>query len=372
VFGGQHPKSLSVHPFAGDPQSGFMQNREGFMRRWIVTMAITLIALPLTALAAGTDQETAQQIADSLRASGRMKGYSIAVKYKEGTARLEGSVRSQQQLEQALEIVNRTPEVKRVINNLSIDPGAQHVSAREPVDAAPAQQPVREAAPNTFRGGFFRKLTGGSEQSPARNGDAPTAAEQQPMQPNMKFSSNNAQHVSSLQIVSAGASQSQQQAQPMPMQTQATQAQPMQAQHMHAQPMPQGRPMVLQAPPMGVPMQQVAYPGGMPGGYPGGYGHGQMHGGPRPEYVAHTGAATAAAVYDQPHLPNYAWPSYAAYPNYAALTYPKQYSPTAWPYIGPFYPYPQVPLGWRKVTLEWDDGWWFLNFADDRRHVGHY
>ena len=50
-------------------------------------------------------------------------------------------------------------------------------------------------------------------------------------------------------------------------------------------------------------------------------------------------------------MPGYAWPSYAAYPNYAAVTYPKQYSPTAWPYIGPFYPYPQVPLGWRKVTL---------------------
>ena len=26
------------------------------------------------------------------------------------------------------------------------------------------------------------------------------------------------------------------------------------------------------------------------------------------------------------------------------------------------YPYPQVPLGWRKVTLEWDDGWWPLDF----------
>jgi hypothetical protein len=49
------------------------------------------------------------------------------------------------------------------------------------------------------------------------------------------------------------------------------------------------------------------------------------------------------------------------------VTYPKQYSPTAWPYIGPFYPYPQVPLGWRKVTLEWDDGWWMLDFKA-RRH----
>jgi hypothetical protein len=69
-------------------------------------------------------------------------------------------------------------------------------------------------------------------------------------------------------------------------------------------------------------------------------------------------------VYDNAQMPGYSWPSYASYPNYAAVTYPQQYSPTAWPYIGPFYPYPQVPLGWRKVTLEWDDGWWFLDFKD--------
>ena len=67
--------------------------------------------------------------------------------------------------------------------------------------------------------------------------------------------------------------------------------------------------------------------------------------------------------YDNPQMPGYAWPSYASYPNYAALSYPQQYSPTAWPYIGPFYPYPQVPLAWRKVSLEWDDGWWFLDFS---------
>lgn len=89
-----------------------------------------------------------------------------------------------------------------------------------------------------------------------------------------------------------------------------------------------------------------------------------MGGGPQPAYVPGTGGGVAPAGYDQPQLPAYAWPSYAPYPNYAALTYPKQYSPTAWPYIGPFYPYPQVPLGWRKVTLEWDDGWWFLDFKN--------
>ena len=69
------------------------------------------------------------------------------------------------------------------------------------------------------------------------------------------------------------------------------------------------------------------------------------------------------ARYDQPYMPNYAWPSYAAYPNAAAVSYPKQYSASAWPYIGPFYPYPQVPLGWRRVSLEWDDGLWYLDFT---------
>jgi hypothetical protein len=91
--------------------------------------------------------------------------------------------------------------------------------------------------------------------------------------------------------------------------------------------------------------------------------NGQMAGQPVP--MGHVPAAVGASVaYDNPQMPAYAWPSYAAYPNYAALTYPQQYSPSAWPYIGPFYPYPQVPLGWRKVTLEWDDGWWFLDFKD--------
>lgn len=69
-----------------------------------------------------------------------------------------------------------------------------------------------------------------------------------------------------------------------------------------------------------------------------------------------------APMMDHPNMPGHAWPAYAAYPNYAGVTYPGQYSASAWPYIGPFYPYPQVPLGWRKVQLEWNDGWWYLDF----------
>ena len=94
-------------------------------------------------------------------------------------------------------------------------------------------------------------------------------------------------------------------------------------------------------------------------------GYGQYGGSMQPVAAGYVPGAVGQSVsYDNPQMPGYAWPSYAAYPNYAALTYPQQYSPAAWPYIGPFYPYPQVPLGWRKVTLEWDDGWWFLDFKD--------
>ena len=75
------------------------------------------------------------------------------------------------------------------------------------------------------------------------------------------------------------------------------------------------------------------------------------------------GGYAGGTVADNPSVPGHAWPSYAASPNYGAVSYPEQYSATAWPYIGPFYPYPQVPLGWRKVSLEWDDGWWNLDFT---------
>ena len=110
--------------------------------------------------------------------------------------------------------------------------------------------------------------------------------------------------------------------------------------------------------------------GGIPDGYSplpdggGSEGSPAVSGGrPMPAYAPGVGGGPAPSAYDQPQLPRSAWPSYAAYPNYGAVSYPKQYSPTAWPYIGPFYPYPQVPLAWRKVSLEWDDGWWFLDFS---------
>jgi len=61
-----------------------------------------------------------------------------------------------------------------------------------------------------------------------------------------------------------------------------------------------------------------------------------------------------------PNLPPYAWPTYAPYNNISRVAYPTAHPYNAFPFIGPYYPFPKVPLGWRKVTLEWDDGHWYL------------
>jgi osmotically-inducible protein OsmY len=117
-------------------------------------------------------------------------------------------------------------------------------------------------------------------------------------------------------------------------------------------------------------LQQTAYQPAAPAPGPGpGPGPGPVAGPPEagpampaPPSYGHPGGRASHVVYDMPNMPNHAWPSYAAYPNYAQVAYPEQYSASAWPYIGPFYPYPQIPMGWRQAQLEWDDGHWSLNF----------
>jgi hypothetical protein len=65
-----------------------------------------------------------------------------------------------------------------------------------------------------------------------------------------------------------------------------------------------------------------------------------------------------------PYMPPYAWPTYAPYNNYSRVAYPLAYPAQSFPFIGPCYPFPRVPLGWRSVKLEWQDGhWWFSKIA---------
>ena len=313
------------------------------MRRYAFLMAISMIAATVPTLASASDlsdQQVAQQIADTLSSSGRLKGYSIAVKYQDGAARLEGWVRNAQQMEEALEVVQSMPEVSKVVNQLSVrhEPAVTRATPGKPEAFSPEVEsaPIPEQASSEPEAQL---------QAEAPQQQATPVAYPQQQRKQVRRTARPTQVTRPVQATRP----MQQAAQPVVQQN---------TQVYYPQPGAENL-----APPVGAP---VPGPGMMMQ---------PMQGrpmGPLPAYVPGTGGGVAPAVYDQPNLPAYAWPGYAAYPNYAALTYPKQYSPAAWPYIGPFYPYPQVPLGWRKVTLEWDDGWWFLNFADDRLHVHGY
>lgn len=65
---------------------------------------------------------------------------------------------------------------------------------------------------------------------------------------------------------------------------------------------------------------------------------------------------------DAPVVPPYSWPAYTPYNNFASLAVQTQYPAGAWPFVGPPYPYPMIPSGWRAVTLRWHHGYWWLKF----------
>jgi len=287
----------------------------------LVVMAATVM---VPAAAWADNQQMADQIAAKLRDSGQLQGYKIGIKYQEGTAWLQGQVRSQQQMKAAMKLAFEAPGVSRVVNKLSVNeatasskPQPSSVSrfARTKGQTSGVQNPLRSANSSLASNGLRQLLPGQSSPSAAA----------QPIETPQPVSESQA---AIPQTASQGVVQTSHPRTPV------------------------------------VPVANRQPVGGnpMPVGYMQPMGDGTT---PIPAYVPGVGGGVAPAQYDEPNMPNYAWPSYASYPNYAALTYPKQYSATAWPYIGPFYPYPQVPLGWRKVTLEWDDGWWHLDFKDD-------
>jgi hypothetical protein len=347
------------------------------MRRFIVASAITAIALLTPAWAMASNKETAQHIADVLRKSGRLHNYEFDVKYKDGTAWLIGRVADQEQRAIAAKLARQLPEVSQVINQL-VAPAAEKAEMKSQRRSNTAPEPVvRFATPR-------RGVADDESLSSTRTVDAnvQTAADEQEMTSDEQPARPRPMMRTKATHRKAPRAQTQSQESGM----QAQRAMPQQVADERGSVVgPQGQRVKLipvKPGPNGtlIPIRQQATAantaqdsGRQARRKPFGFrtASAQMptmagEGGPNrpmPSYLP-TNAGAAPATYDQPHLPNYSWPSYAAYPNYAGLTYPKQYSPTAWPYIGPFYPYPQVPLGWRKVSLEWADGWWFLDFDD--------
>ena len=276
------------------------------------------------------DQEIARQVAGALKSqkeNGNLKGFRVNLSVDRGTVWLEGDVASRDQRLMVLDAARRIPGVKQVVNELEVrkqDPAllvSQTTEAASQPAAAPqaAPIPVAEVAP---------------EVTPipvAETKPAPIAEAAPQVIPEAVVAAKPAAPAAAV-----GTAVAPQQPQGLVAAPAAQLAQVPAAYQQAGQPVPMTY------------VAQVQPPAYVPG------------------HAASVPSPVARTRYDHPQVPSYAWPTYASHPNYAAVTYPKQYSPTAWPYIGPFYPYPQVPLGWRKVTLEWDDGWWQLDFKNRR------
>jgi hypothetical protein len=343
------------------------------MRRYVFRLAILALAVIGPSVVRADDQQIAQQIVQKLQAhkqAGTLKGFSIDLQVDEGTVWMSGHVANEDQQMAALDVARRIPGVKQVVNDLSI-------KAAGSKPATPAM--ARRSMP-TF-GGMSKALVNAVHRKPAAT--EVMEAEEPEVQQVAATQEVDAEPIVS-KAIGSGVDQS-----PVPARVAAAQpvAQPTQSSLIRQTGSP------TPAPPAG----NINAPQQIPQGYYGQqplpvYAGSQsqvplafaqaravqhegavegMPGPPVPMHMPGSGVGIAPARYDHPSMPGHAWPSYAAYPNYAAVTYPKQYSPSAWPYIGPFYPYPQVPLGWRKVTLEWDDGWWMLDFKQRRTMYNH-
>ncbi len=297
-------------------------------------------AVELAAPVRSADQKIVAGVVGALsraQKTGKLKGFGVDVKSNDGVVWLKGRAASLAQRNRILQTAEAIPGVKRVRNSIRIP--EQDVAAKLPLlPSPPALTPAPAPVPKAVAPAPVPKAVAPAPVAQAPQPQAivqaqPVSSRLSPVAVQPVPAPVRQSHVTPAATVAAPIAV-QVPAQPAPYRTPSHMAhQPLQAHPVQAiVGAPSGAPYM--GSPVGLPSPIGAYSGG---------------GAPR---------------YDAPNLPNYAWPGYAASNNYAALTYPQQYSPSAWPYIGPFYPYPQVPLGWRKVSLEWDDGWWQLDFTD--------
>lgn len=345
------------------------------------------------------------QYRDSM-ARGELKGFGIQVQVDQGVVSLLGTVADPDQLEYAIEVARHTQGVKKVVNALQITPTANPVAITpdaEPRAATPAADAVEcadnhEAILASHDGsdeGVQHAFRQGSNARPS-NGDAERIAKevvaglQQQKQEGLLanfgidvqvdrrvvwlsgYVKDAEQHARALDVaryvpgVEMVVNDLKIQSQEATLRPVAVTPQVLPLQTGPGQAMPNYQLVPIQYMPVQTMQATNQTPMAFAPARP--VNHTMMQPGQPVPMTGNAGVGIAPARFDQPQMPGYAWPSYAPHPNYGAVTYPKQYSPSAWPYIGPFYPYPQVPLGWRRVTLEWDDGWWNLKFKNTRMH----
>jgi osmotically-inducible protein OsmY len=297
------------------------------------------------------NQEVAEHVASALREA-RLNGYDIEIEVRDGLAILDGKVRDVSHRALATQVVSSIAGVRSVENNLRYVPqgGIQQASAtRAPAAARRSEVVHASVSQSTERPAGQIQQVSATSEAPASNQQVAEQIAGSLSQSGLigydievRFSKG----VASLggQVATPAQRQAASQACSRVPGVRSVNNQLQVARQVQQT----GYAPQQMAQPMQYPPQQM--PASM------------MRPGMQPGMMPPSGIGAAPVSYNNPHLPSHAWPSYAQYPNSAAVTYPTQYSASAWPYIGPFYPYPQVPLGWREASLEWDDGFWQMNF----------
>jgi osmotically-inducible protein OsmY len=332
------------------------------MRRFLFGVVIASVTAAMPAWAFGGDREIAKSVMSELqqqKAAGNLKGFDIDLKVEDGIVFLTGKVANQAQHSLVLNAAAQAAGAENIVNELTVDGETQVVDqAVQPASTTAPSQPSESDVKITDA--VISKLQQSKSAGTLRGFELDVSTVDGDVW--LKGSvSNQAQKDHVLDIarrvrgvarviddITVKGGQIRQV---------STEVPTFQTEVPALTPVPQSSSMPIAG---GTGVPQAFAPSGLASMT---MNHGHMGGAPVPMQGAGAQYGVGAPRYDQPNMPSYAWPSYAAHPNYAAVTYPKQYSPSAWPYIGPFYPYPQVPLGWRKVALEWDDGLWYLDFT---------
>lgn len=291
------------------------------------------------------NQAVAEQVASALR-DARLNGYDVQIEVKNGVAIIDGNVREASHRALATQAASSVPGVERVENNLNFVPsGNVQQASSSALTGSPVTNAAYEPAPQ--RGGQIQRVSGEAAPSNQQVAEQIAASLSQVGLVGYDVEIRFANGVATL-AGNVGTVQQRQAASDAVSRIPGIQSVNNQLQVNAAVTPTAYAPNPNMYPAGGHPAMMASQPGFAGGGM-----------GPSPMGVA-------PASFSNPHLPAHAWPAYAQYPNSAAVSYPTQYSASAWPYIGPFYPYPQVPMGWREVSLEWDDGHWQLNFNKEK------
>jgi len=303
------------------------------MRLFVVPIILVALLAHIPAPVLANNQEAAERIAGAIGT--HFPSADVDVAFQGGQVWLRGEAVSQDQRRRIVDLVRNIPGVNVTEVNEEIQVVAPRVSPALPVQAArpPASALTQAPMPVPNAANANQRIANPvANPRVAANAGQPQTQQLPPQpQPQMWTGAMLPAHPQQHFPAAYGVRPGQQQMYPYMPIPYAPMGQ-LHNMHHHAMPAP-----AMQQHQM---MQQQAMMH---------HGH---HGGPLPGQFNH------------PHLPDYAWPAYANYPNFAQVSYPRSFAPNAWPYIGPFYPYPQVPLGWRKVTLEHSNGWWWLDFDD--------